>query len=86
MCANDEFHLYLFLIYTHNEHAFHIALHPLSLERLSRVASTGGADDFKTLALGAHAVLLGRPYLWGLALGGEQGVREVVLNLWQSSI
>jgi len=40
----------------------------------------GGADAFKALALGAHAVLLGCPYLWGLALGGEQGVREVVLN------
>lgn len=40
----------------------------------------GGADAFKALALGAHAILLGRPYLWGLALGGEQGVREVVLN------
>ena len=40
----------------------------------------GGADAFKALALGAHAVLLGRPYLWGLALGGEQGVREVMLN------
>ncbi len=40
----------------------------------------GGADAFKALALGAHAVLLGRPYLWGLALGGEQGVGEVVLN------
>jgi isopentenyl diphosphate isomerase/L-lactate dehydrogenase-like FMN-dependent dehydrogenase len=41
----------------------------------------GGADAFKALARGAHAVLLGRPYLWGLALGGEQGVREVMLNL-----
>jgi isopentenyl diphosphate isomerase/L-lactate dehydrogenase-like FMN-dependent dehydrogenase len=40
----------------------------------------GGADAFKALALGAHAVLLGRPYLWGLALGGEEGVREVLLN------
>jgi len=40
----------------------------------------GGADVFKALALGAQAVLLGRPYLWGLALGGEQGVREVLLN------
>jgi isopentenyl diphosphate isomerase/L-lactate dehydrogenase-like FMN-dependent dehydrogenase len=39
-----------------------------------------GADAFKALALGAKAVLLGRPYLWGLAVGGEQGVREVVLN------
>jgi len=40
----------------------------------------GGADAFKALALGADAVLLGRPYLWGLALGGEQGV-EVVLRM-----
>lgn len=39
-----------------------------------------GADAFKALALGARAVLLGRPYLWGLALAGEQGVREVLLN------
>lgn len=37
-----------------------------------------GADMFKALALGADAVLLGRPYMWGLALEGEQGVREVV--------
>jgi isopentenyl diphosphate isomerase/L-lactate dehydrogenase-like FMN-dependent dehydrogenase len=40
-----------------------------------------GADVFKALALGADAVLLGRPYCWGLAVGGEQGVREVVRNL-----
>ena len=40
-----------------------------------------GADVFKALALGARAVLLGRPYCWGLASGGEQGVREVLLNL-----
>lgn len=39
-----------------------------------------GADALKALALGARAVLLGRPYLWGLAAGGEQGVREVLLN------
>lgn len=39
-----------------------------------------GADAFKAIALGAKAVLLGRPYLWGLALAGEQGVREVLLN------
>ena len=32
-----------------------------------------GADVVKALALGADAVLLGRPYLWGLALGGEAG-------------
>lgn len=37
-----------------------------------------GADAFKALALGAHAVLLGRPYVWGLGIGGEDGVRQVV--------
>jgi lactate 2-monooxygenase len=41
----------------------------------------GGADVFKALALGARAVLLGRPYMWGLAVAGEAGVREVLLNL-----
>ena len=37
-----------------------------------------GADAFKALALGARAVLLGRPYIWGLALAGEEGVRTVL--------
>ncbi|MSO41942.1 MAG: alpha-hydroxy-acid oxidizing protein [Solirubrobacterales bacterium] len=37
-----------------------------------------GADTFKALALGADAVLLGRPYLWGLALGGADGVEAVL--------
>ncbi len=37
-----------------------------------------GADIFKALALGARAVLVGRPYMWGLALGGEAGVRHVL--------
>jgi len=31
----------------------------------------------KALALGARAVLIGRPFLWGLAVGGERGVRHV---------
>jgi lactate 2-monooxygenase len=39
-----------------------------------------GADIFKALALGARAVLLGRPHVYGLALAGEAGVREVVTN------
>src|SRR3954468_7812660 len=39
-----------------------------------------GADAFKALALGASAVCIGRPYVYGLALGGEAGVREVVAN------
>lgn len=32
----------------------------------------------KALALGAKCVLLGRPYLYGLAIGGEEGVRHVL--------
>ncbi len=41
----------------------------------------GGADVFKALALGASAVLLGRPYVYGLAIAGSAGVREVIENL-----
>lgn len=41
----------------------------------------GGADVFKALALGATAVGLGRPYAYGLAVGGEAGVGEVIDNL-----
>jgi lactate 2-monooxygenase len=40
-----------------------------------------GADVFKALALGARAVLLGRLFAYGLAVAGEQGVREVLQNL-----
>lgn len=37
-----------------------------------------GSDAVKALALGARAVLLARPYVWGLALAGEAGVAEIV--------
>lgn len=37
-----------------------------------------GADVVKALALGARAVLVGRPYLYGLAAGGEAGVTRVL--------
>jgi lactate 2-monooxygenase len=37
-----------------------------------------GADVFKALALGADAVCLGRPFVWGLALGGQAGVEAVL--------
>jgi lactate 2-monooxygenase len=37
-----------------------------------------GADVYKALALGADAVLVGRPYLWGLALDGQNGVETVL--------
>jgi lactate 2-monooxygenase len=37
-----------------------------------------GADVLVAVALGARAVLLGRPYAWGLGVAGEDGVRQVV--------
>jgi len=40
-----------------------------------------GSDVIKALALGARAVLLGRPWVYGLALGGEVGVRHVIRSL-----
>jgi L-lactate dehydrogenase (cytochrome) len=44
-----------------------------------------GSDVITALALGAKAVFIGRPYLYGLAAGGEQGVREVI-ELFRSEI
>ncbi len=40
-----------------------------------------GSDCFKALAMGADAVLLGRPYAYGLAISRQKGVRDVILNL-----
>jgi lactate 2-monooxygenase len=40
-----------------------------------------GADVLKALALGADAVLLGRPYVYGLAVGGQEGVEAVIRHL-----
>lgn len=50
-------------------------------DRLAVLLDSGirsGADAFVALALGADAVLVGRPYLWGLALDGENGVETVL--------
>jgi lactate 2-monooxygenase len=41
----------------------------------------GGADVLKALALGADAVLVGRPYVYGLAVGGQDGVAAVLTQL-----
>ena len=41
-----------------------------------------GADVVKALALGADAVMVGRPYAYGLAVGGKEGVEEVLRQLW----
>ena len=40
-----------------------------------------GADVFKALALGADAVMIGRPHIYGLALGGQSGARDAVANI-----
>ena len=40
-----------------------------------------GADAFKALALGARAVLIGRPYVYGLAIAGQDGVQAVLDHL-----
>ena len=37
-----------------------------------------GGDVIKALALGARAILIGRPFLWGLAAFGQDGVQRVV--------
>jgi isopentenyl diphosphate isomerase/L-lactate dehydrogenase-like FMN-dependent dehydrogenase len=37
-----------------------------------------GSDVLKALALGARAVMIGRPYIWGLAVSGERGVTQVI--------
>jgi isopentenyl diphosphate isomerase/L-lactate dehydrogenase-like FMN-dependent dehydrogenase len=40
-----------------------------------------GGDVIKAVALGANAVLLGRPYVYGLAVAGQTGVERVIRNL-----
>ncbi|MUV86789.1 alpha-hydroxy-acid oxidizing protein [Natronomonas sp. CBA1123] len=40
-----------------------------------------GSDMYKALALGADACLIGRPFIYGLALGGQAGVHHVLENL-----
>ena len=40
-----------------------------------------GADVFKALALGAHAVMVGRLYVWGMSHEGEAGCRHVIKSL-----
>ena len=44
-----------------------------------------GGDVVKALALGARAVMIGRPYLWGLAANGQAGV-ENVLDIFRNGI
>jgi 4-hydroxymandelate oxidase len=45
-----------------------------------------GADVLRALALGARAVMVGRPVLYGLAVGGEAGVRDVLDTLTEELV
>src|SRR6185312_7807636 len=56
-----------------------------SLEVLLDGGVRRGTDVLKALALGARAVLAGRAVVWGLAVGGEQGARDV-LDLLRAEI
>ena len=49
--------------------------------RFSSTAVFGGADVFKALALGATAVGIGRPHIWGLSAFGQEGVETVIALL-----
>ena len=48
---------------------------------LAANAASLGADVVKAVALGADAVLVGRPYVYGLAAGGQDGVEAVIRQL-----
>jgi lactate 2-monooxygenase len=57
---------------------------PLVKGRMALLFDSGirsGADMFKALALGADAVLIGRPLFYALAVAGEAGVRALLRNL-----
>jgi len=45
-----------------------------------------GADIFKAISLGAHAVQVGRMYVWGMAHEGESGCRHVMKSLLSVSL
>jgi lactate 2-monooxygenase len=51
---------------------------PASMPVLFDSGVRTAADAFIALALGARAVLLGRPYVWALAVAGEAGVTELL--------
>jgi isopentenyl diphosphate isomerase/L-lactate dehydrogenase-like FMN-dependent dehydrogenase len=53
-------------------------------ERMTVLFDSGiraGSDIVKAVSLGAQAVLVGRPYVYGLGVGGEHGVRHVLRSL-----
>ncbi|GAA1481995.1 alpha-hydroxy acid oxidase [Gordonia sinesedis] len=60
------------------------AIAPVVDGRLKVLVDSGiytGSDVFKALALGADAVCIGRPHMYGLALAGSAGARDAVANI-----
>ena len=60
------------------------AIGPAVDNRIAVLIDSGiysGADVFKALALGADAVCIGRPHMYGLALAGADGARDAVANI-----
>jgi isopentenyl diphosphate isomerase/L-lactate dehydrogenase-like FMN-dependent dehydrogenase len=60
------------------------AIAPVVDGRITVLVDSGihtGADVFKALALGADAACIGRPHMYGLALAGADGARDVVANI-----
>ena len=57
-----------------------VAAVPRSMPVLFDSGIRTGADAFKALALGARAICLGRPFVYGLAAGGRAGVESVLRN------
>ncbi|MFW0783040.1 alpha-hydroxy-acid oxidizing protein [Gordonia sp. CPCC 206044] len=60
------------------------AIAPVVDGRMKVLVDSGlhtGADVFKALALGADAACIGRPHMYGLALAGADGARDVVANI-----
>jgi isopentenyl diphosphate isomerase/L-lactate dehydrogenase-like FMN-dependent dehydrogenase len=55
--------------------------YPGSFRGNLRSAEPRAADVLIALALGANACLIGRPYVYGLAIGGADGVRQVIENI-----
>jgi L-lactate dehydrogenase (cytochrome) len=44
-----------------------------------------GVDIFRALALGAHGVMVGRPWVWALAAAGEAGIRQLLAS-WREEL
>lgn len=57
---------------------------PVSFPLILDSGIRSGSDVFKAIALGADAVLIGRPYAYGLAIAGRRGVEEVMANFANS--